>query len=134
MKSWTVEKKVTQRFSIKTSIVNRIKCAQEPILHLCLPMHLLSCIYYHVQGILIIFLLYINRKNQHVPQNLYVYMFICLYVWSFLLSGNYSEKTLFLPGLTKLKVFFVKTKFEGELQISASNLSHSLKIDARKDN
>ena len=37
----------------------------------------------------------------------------------------FPSKTLLLRGLTKFRIFFLKVEYEGELQISESNLFHS---------
>lgn len=42
------------------------------------------------------------------------------------------SKTLLLRAHTKFKMFFLRTKFEGETQISASISFHSINVDGRK--
>ena len=38
-----------------------------------------------------------------------------------------------LWGLMKFKIFFLKVEYEGELQISESNLFHSTNTDGKKE-
>lgn len=68
---------MTQRFNIKTSIVNRIKCAQEPVspmfTYAFIIMHLLS----YAKDINHIFVIYEQQESTRSSK------LICLYVYMF---------------------------------------------------
>ena len=47
--------------------------------------------------------------------------------------GWLTLKTSLLRGLIKLKIYYLKIEYEGELQISESNLFHSTNANGKKE-